>query len=159
MQVPVRNVFACKQTFSSNQAGFGMIEVLVALLVLSIGLLGMASLQTTGLKMTSGAQNHTQAILLAQDLVERGRVNRSRLSDYAVPAGNAPACNVDFEIENTDVAEDDKDEWRNSLACLLPAGNGEVAVNGDAMVITITWAARDNAGDIDDGELELEVTL
>lgn len=149
----------CGRLFT--QSGFGLIEVLVALLILAIGLLGMASLQTTGLKMTSGSQNRTQAILLGDDLIERVRANRENIAQYAVDAGDPPDCDTSFAVDNTDVAQNDLDEWRNSLSCLLPGGDGDVEINGEVITIQVSWTVRDDNDDvdIDDGEIELEVEL
>jgi type IV pilus assembly protein PilV len=144
---------------TGKESGFGLIEILVALLILAIGLLGMASLQTTSLQQTTGSQARTQAIFLAEDLVERIRANRPNRSDYVLNAPNAVACNTDFAIDNTVVAANDLSEWRNSLACLLPGGNGEVAVNGDVITVDVTWSPREDLADLDDGELTLEVAL
>lgn len=55
--------------------GFTLIEVLVAVLLLSIGLLGLASLQAWGLRMTGNAMHRSQATLFANDMVERIRAN------------------------------------------------------------------------------------
>lgn len=144
---------------SGNAAGFGLIEVLVALLILAIGLLGMASLQTTSLQQTTGSQARTQAIFLAEDLVERIRANRPNRADYVLADPDAVACNTEFAIDNSGVAQNDLDEWRNSLACLLPGGNGEVSVNGDVITVDVTWTPREDLADLDDGELTLEVAL
>lgn len=143
----------------SAQHGFGLIEILVALLILAIGLLGMASLQTKGMQMTTGTQARTQAILLADDLIERARANRQNLAQYAVNSGNPPNCDTGFSIDNANVAADDLDEWRNALACLLPGGDGDVDVNGDVVTVLVTWTVREENDDEDDGELELEVEL
>lgn len=143
----------------SQQRGFGLIEILVALLILAIGLLGMASLQTTSLQQTTGSQTRTQAILLAEDMVERIRANRPNRIDYVLTDPDAVACDTAFAITNGDVATDDLNEWRNALGCLLPEGNGEVAVNGDVVTVDITWSAREAVDDLDEGELTLEVAL
>ena len=55
--------------------GFTLIEVIVTMAILSVGLLGMAGLQVTGLKSTTGAGNRTQTTLLISDLAERLRAN------------------------------------------------------------------------------------
>ena len=143
----------------SDQGGFGLIEILVALLILAIGLLGMASLQTTSLQQTTGSQTRTQAIFLAEDLVERIRANRPNRGAYVLTAPPAIACDTDFAITNGGVAADDLNEWRNALACLLPGGNGEVAVNGNVVTVDLTWDARGDVVDLDEGELTLEVAL
>jgi len=143
----------------ARQKGFGLIEVLVALLILAVGLLGMASLQTASLQQTTGSQTRTQAILLAKDIVERIRANRPNRASYALAGQAAVACNTGFAITNGGVAADDLNEWRNALGCLLPGGNGEIAVNGDVVTVDITWSPREQVAGLDEGELTLEVAL
>lgn|SRR5690554_3670798 len=143
--------------FLGPEAGFGMIEVLVSLLVLAIGLLGLASLQTTGLAQTSEVRNRSQAILLADDLLERIRSNRENIDSYVVAEGNLPTCAADFAIANDGVAANDLSEWKNSLACLLPAGNGSVQVASRVVTVQVVW--EDNTGGGNDGSLTMEARL
>lgn len=56
--------------------GFSLIEVLIALLVLAVGLLGLAFLQAAGLRFNNDSYMRSQATLLAYDLVDRMRANR-----------------------------------------------------------------------------------
>lgn len=123
-----------------SESGFGMLEVLISLLILAIGLLGLASLQTTTLAQTTEVRNRSQAILLADDLLERIRSNRGNLASYVVAAGNLPECDSGFSIANNGVAADDLNEWKNSLACLLPGGNGSVAVNDSEVTVEVVWS-------------------
>lgn len=149
------------RTLQHNR-GFGLIEVLVALLVLAVGLLGMASLQSTSLQLTTGSQTRTQAILLAEDMIERIRANRENRLLYESAAGAAPACDPGYTVANANVVNDDLSDWRNALACLLPAGNGSVDVSGaDNRIITVEviWSAREDLEEIDDGELAIEVAI
>lgn len=80
--------------YSPRPAGFTLIEVLIALLVLSIGLLGMATLQTKGQQFNAAAYFHTQATYIATDLMDRMRNNISaaRAGDYAVETAEPPDC-------------------------------------------------------------------
>ncbi len=64
------------------QGGFSMIEVLIAIVVLAIGLLGFALLQTTNLRYTQGANNRTVATNLAYSLLDQMRTNRLSAADY-----------------------------------------------------------------------------
>ena len=58
-----------------GQRGLGLIEVLVALVVVSLGVLGMAGLQLTGMKHSSGGFNRSKALLFAENMAVRMRVN------------------------------------------------------------------------------------
>ena len=58
------------------ESGFSMIEVLVALVVLAIGLLSFALLQTMSLRYTQSANHRTHAVNLAYDLIDQMRANR-----------------------------------------------------------------------------------
>ena len=64
------------------QQGVGLIEVLVALLILALGVLGFAALQLRAMDAAQEATEHTVAMNTARDLAERMRVNRTALSDY-----------------------------------------------------------------------------
>lgn len=67
-----------------DAAGFSMIEVLIALVVLAFGLLGLALLQTMNLRYTKSADQRTQAVNLAGDLLDMMRTNRSELAAYNI---------------------------------------------------------------------------
>lgn len=58
-----------------RQQGLGIIEVLVAVVVVSFGVLGMASLQLTGMKHSTGGYHRAKALLLAEDMATRLRIN------------------------------------------------------------------------------------
>ena len=62
-------------TYKHHNAGVGLVEVLVTLIVLSIGLLGLAALQLTGLRSNSGAESRSTASMLASDIADRMRAN------------------------------------------------------------------------------------
>ena len=65
-----------------NQKGVGLIEIIVALLILSIGILGFIALQYRAVEATSEAINRMQAINIARDIAERIRANREGLASY-----------------------------------------------------------------------------
>ena len=75
----------CIGTHSKTMAGATLIEVMVALVILSIGLLGLASLQLTGISSNSSSEKRTQAAIVANDLIERMRANPAGVNagDYA----------------------------------------------------------------------------
>ncbi|MHA3983874.1 type IV pilus modification protein PilV [Acinetobacter venetianus] len=65
-----------------HQRGMGLMEILVALLVLAIGVLGFIALQYRAVEATSESSYRVQAINVARDLAERVRVNRGALATY-----------------------------------------------------------------------------
>ena len=65
----------------ARQGGMTLIEILVSLLILAIGMLGMAGLQTVSLRNTQSAYQRTQAAILSNDIVERVRANLQGVED------------------------------------------------------------------------------
>jgi type IV pilus assembly protein PilV len=114
-----------------RQWGFSMVEVLVSLLVLSLGLLGLAALQSTSMKSTHSAYLRTQATQYAHDMLDRMRANReaARAGDYDLAMANsAPTCD---NLVNCDRAE-----WRADLSS-LPAGSGSIAYDPATQFVTV----------------------
>ena len=107
--------------------GFSLIEVLVALVVLSVGLLGLAALQQNAVRFNHDAYLRSQATVLAYDIADRIRGNRQAATDEAYDsafAATPPACNS-VVAAGTVVAQD-LGAWRRALTCALPAGNGQI---------------------------------
>jgi type IV pilus assembly protein PilV len=79
-----------------KQYGFTMIEVLITVMVLSIGLLGLAALQTVGMRNTSHAYYRSQATVLGNAFIERMRANSTGVDngDYRNVNSAAVICNA-----------------------------------------------------------------
>jgi type IV pilus assembly protein PilV len=127
----------------ARERGMTLVETLVALLVLSIGLLGVAALQMTSLRNNHAAHMRSQATALAYDIADRMRANRSVAvsGGYDVALGAIPAAPATL-------ADIDVTAWKNSLAAALPAGDGAVATNpaGDPNIVRITIRWDDSRG-------------
>lgn len=80
-----------------NQTGVSMIEILVLVIIMSIGLLGIAGLQVAGLRQTTNSGLQTQAMLLADDLIARVRANREAI----VGGGSVVASMANYGKKNT----------------------------------------------------------
>lgn len=135
-------------------AGFSLVEVLVALVILSIGLLGLAGLQTRGVRDNHGAYLRTQATLSAKDLVDRMRANRS--------AALAGAYDVDFGVEvapGATVATQDLSQWQAALAQLPGPGQGKVAVDKANRRVKVEISWDDSRGAEARAILKLETEL
>jgi len=109
----------------SVQKGVGLMEVLVALFILAIGVLGFAALQLRAMDAAQEATENTVAMNLARDLAERIRVNRTALSEYKT-AINDKSTNDSCEGTNNITSP-------KSLA--LPKCNSSTMAQYDAMEI------------------------
>jgi type IV pilus assembly protein PilV len=134
-----------------KQTGFTMVEVLVALVVLTIGLLGIAALYLNSLQSGRTAIYRTQAVNLAADLADRIRANRTAQAAYGTLFADAEAavagCYTTGGCIDTDLASSDLARWKGTVAQLLPNGQGQVVVTlpiipGDPTnyVVTVQWA-------------------
>ena len=116
-----------------RQRGFTMIEVLIAVLVLAIGLLGMAHMQASGMRSTHGAYLRTQATVLAGDILDsmRANVTAARAGSYDIAFGGAGAAGT--------IEGDDLIAWKANLAAMLPAGDGQITTTGSDVTVEIAW--------------------
>lgn len=123
--------------------GFSLVEVLVAIVVLSIGLLGLAGLQTTSLKANNSAYQRTQASIMANEILDRMRANRVGVQAgfYDNPYATTPAdpgCGTSSSCTVENMAKYDVWYWETSLNNALPQGQGNITGNGSGSVFTIT---------------------
>lgn len=122
----------------AGNGGFTLIEVLVAVLLLSIGLLGLAALQTSSLRNNGSALIRSHATLMANDVLDMMRADVSSnnpnygayVTDYttAAPAG-------------TSQADRDLASWKGELS-KLPGGEGKITVNGNSVTVSVRWLEK-----------------
>ncbi len=124
----------------SSQAGFTLVEVLVALIVLSIGMLGIAALYLDTLRASRQALVRTQAVTLASDIADRIRSNRTIANAY--DCGGTCVAGVGGDA----MAIADIDAWRMAVETQLPGGAASIvyaaaAPNApDIYTITLSWS-------------------
>ncbi|VXB45232.1 Type IV pilus modification protein PilV [Luteimonas sp. 9C] len=125
----------------STQRGFSMIEVLIAIVVLAIGLLGFALLQTTNLRYTQSANNRTMATNLAYSLLDQMRSNRLSAAQYTSAGFATAACTAPA---GNDAVSQGIANWRcQVLNALGPSAQATVTydASGEATV-TLSWGER-----------------
>lgn len=126
-----------------NACGFSLVEVLIAMLVLAIGLLGLAALQAQSLRFNHDAFVRSQATTLAYDIIDRMRANRDNATAYPqTPQDPGTTCDPTVASVNMDLSC-----WFDTLQETLPAGDATItqraAPNDDLFDITIMWLDRE----------------
>ena len=156
-----RNSYRKRST--RREAGFSMIELLVAVLVMGIGVLGITALQMVSLQNNRGALMRSEATLRTYDVMDRIRANPS--GNYGgVGFGDAPPAANDCMANNCSAAQMtafDQATWKCSLGihnadatCIalrasgalpaiaaqpgLPSGDGSITVNGATGMVTVS---------------------
>jgi type IV pilus assembly protein PilV len=140
-----------------------MVEVLVALVVLGVGMLGMASLYVTTLRSSSSAISRMQAVNLASDLADRIRANRTAGTAYqGSPAADGTTCvGTSATCDPSAMAAHDLFIWQAQIDAALPGNpSGTVSVNTstnpDTYVIKVEWTEPGQNGALS-YELRLQI--
>lgn len=120
-----------------NQNGFNLIEVMVALVIFSIGLLGLAGLQQVGLSLNGIAMQRTIAMTNAYDIFDRMRNNRT--TDYtSATAASTPNC-ITAACSSLQTANYDIYEWNLALSNALPQGKGFITGSPTRYTVYVGW--------------------
>lgn len=139
-----------EMTGLARQSGVSLIEVLIAMLILSIGLLGMVGLQTTSLRNTQNAYLRTQATIFAEDMADRMRANSQGVGSggYTAASGTlSSACLTATGCSAGAMARHDLADWQAALANALPSGSGRVCTDSTPDDGTVAAPACDGSGD------------
>lgn len=145
-----------------------MVEVLVALVVLSIGLMGMAGIQQTGVRNNHNALLHSQASMLAYEIADFMRSNPSAVrigryntdtADFSNPPNCADTAEANaIDCNTTQMANFQLSVWANHLAEHLPLGTGVIECLdnnnsdfdpcsiGSVIKISVSWVETDIGG-------------
>jgi type IV pilus assembly protein PilV len=143
------NMYCSNTHGNRKQSGFTLLEVLIALLVLSIGLLGLAALQTTGLRSNQMASMRTLATQFTYDITDRMRSNPVGVAngEYVVGRAVTPSSSIAPWTGGT-LGLTDLTEWRANIASRLPGGLSDItlcdtttvpACAEDTYIVTVYW--------------------
>jgi type IV pilus assembly protein PilV len=137
---------------SRAQRGTTLIEVLVTLVILAIGLLGLAGLQTRLQASEMEAYQRAQALMLLNDMANRIATNRANAASYAIAVTSPLGAGMTCPTTTATRQEIDRGEWCNALqgagesdsggnsVGAMVGGRGCVeALAGNEFLITVAW--------------------
>lgn len=142
-----------RSTSRERQSGLSLIESLVSLLVLALGILGLAGVQTRLLVETRTANHRATAIGLIDDLTNKIALNRTAALAgnynlaWAAAATAAQDC-VTATCAGAQLAQSDLNQWRAAVARLLPGSDASVffSANDNRQIgITVSWTANESS--------------
>jgi type IV pilus assembly protein PilV len=143
-----------RRTTTTQQAGFTLVEAMVSLVVLAVGMLGIAGLYMESLRSGHMAVSYTNAVTLAADMADRIRANPSAVNNYigagngnGTAGGNNNCVNGIADCTSAQMALDDLFWWYEDVKTLMPVGRtAEVAVVNnppvDQYTVTLSWPER-----------------
>ncbi|WP_096087316.1 type IV pilus modification protein PilV [Agaribacterium haliotis] len=138
-----------------QQCGVGLIEVMVAVLVLGIGMLGLLNLQNSTLQLNQQAYAYSQATNLAWDLMERMTANEdvadSYLTDFGTSVSSATDCSTQA-CTAEQLAAWDLNLWLDDLKKSLPQADAQISRSGATREYLISIRVdieRDGDGDLE----------
>jgi type IV pilus assembly protein PilV len=146
---------AVSAAYRRRQRGFGLIEVLVAVVVLSIGLLGLAGLQLRTMRNNESSFERGMAVVETHSIVEAMRADRINAinGNFNIAIDADPPTGTTFA--DTAVAS-----WRANLQALFGStASGSVACNGSACTIVVRWDDTRGTGGTDNFSISTEVQL
>jgi len=148
-----------------KNSGLTMIEVLISIVILSVGLLGIAALQVMGMVNTNSANLRSQATFLAAEYgdIVRGNLKKTDKEannntfgtatddgaefTSAAPGAATPGCSTTAGCSATQMAQTARFFWATNVPALLPDGVATSNRIGNNYTVTITWT--DDKEDID----------
>ncbi len=120
-----------KQRAAFGQRGFSLVEVLIALVIMSVGMLGIAGLYVQSMQAGRTATFRHHAVTLAGDIADRIRANPGVGGTYALPGGADRACvGLGTDCSAPDMAEHDVWLWTQQAQESLPGGVVTVTFDG-----------------------------
>jgi len=135
--MPLKYSIQNRQVGASTVAGFTLIEVLISIIVLSVGLLGIAMMQANGMNFTTSAYARTQASFLANEILDAMRMSATP-GNYTGTPGTCTTLSIPATISDS-----------NNLACwyaqiqntkVLPAGGACITnSSGTTYTVEVYW--------------------
>jgi len=135
-------------TLVSNQIsrtvsdGFSLLEVMVAMVIFAVGLLGLAGMQVIALENSSESSSRNQAIILAYSMSDRMMANRQARDAYLVSSLTSLPVNDSCTLGNclsSGIVSYDQSQWKQNINQQLLSGSGEITGAYPNYTVTVRW--------------------
>ena len=123
-----------------RQKGLTLLEVLISVLILSVGILGVAGLQLHSLRSSTEADVRSQARLHVRDMIERVRMMPEQRESFRVSPSNCAKGNLPG---GSGFGANELNAWCRAVARGLPGGRGEIDVSGSDVRVRVSWLERE----------------
>lgn len=155
-----------RKRFSSRHLckGTSLIEVMVTVVILAVSLIGIAGLQIFGVRYNHSAYLRSQSTILAYDILDRMRANRTlaattnayllNFGDF-VPGAGTDCSDSTQTCTPLQIAQYDMAQWTNAVTGVMPDGEAQIQVQDlpDRRVYTISLKWRDRRDTNDNQEI------
>ncbi len=126
-----------------SQRGFSLVEVLIALIIMSVGMLGLASLYVQSMQAGRTSLFRHSAVTLAGDVADRIRANPTAVAAYTGVGANAGCIGGNTNCSNVQMAAQDILLWKQQAVDSLPNGDVTITidntVNPPVYTVAVTW--------------------
>ncbi len=128
------------QLITNRQQGLTLVESMIALLVISIGLLGIAALQLTAVQQNATALNHSKAVWISYNMTDRIRANPREFANYADidTANDYEQDCMGGDCSTSQMIESDAADWATQMEN-LPGGRGIITGDATQLTISVMW--------------------
>jgi type IV pilus assembly protein PilV len=130
--------------FQKKQNGATLLEMMISLFVMGVGMMGVLGMQTQSMRFNHQAYSYSQAVFLAQDVLESIRANHVAAASYQLGLDQNIIVTVDCGLPKSNCSESqlknwDLANWRDKIAKRLPGGKGAIDVVDSSYTITIEF--------------------
>lgn len=127
-----------------HHSGATLLEMMISLFVLGVGLMGVLGMQTQAVRFNHQAYSYSQAVFLAQDIMESIRANKNSSSNYKIGLDESASSSTDCSTENANCSPSELKDWdikvwREKVSQRLPTGKGAIAYDGTTYTVTIEF--------------------
>ena len=127
-----------------HHRGTTLLEMMIALFVMGVGLMGVLGMQTQSIRFNHQAYSYSQAVFLAQDIMESIRANKNSATGYKIGLGDSATASTNCSAANANCSHAqlkdwDIKQWQEKVSKRLPGGQGAIAYDATTYTVTIEF--------------------